>query len=135
MKTGGGALEREKERRETDVDVLENRITHMHQELAQLESQISTSLRQKHELEAEIERKKTEVIQVKQPVEVEPIYFPKNFDEVIKYLQTLSSNQLQYISQVITNIASDRVAGALRDQKARIDQQTRDMLKRSFRNF
>jgi hypothetical protein len=130
-----GALEREKELREKDIGVLENRITQMRQELAQLEKQNSTLLRQKNELEAEIERKKTEVINVKQPVAVEHIYFPSNYMEVIKYLKTLSTDQLQYISQVIVSIANDRLIGALRDQKTRIDQQTRDTLKRSFGNF
>jgi len=71
------------------------------------------------------------VIHVKQPVAVEPIYFPKNYDEVIKYLKTLSSDQLQYISKSLVSILNDRLMGALHDQKTRVEQQTRDMLKRA----
>jgi chromosome segregation ATPase len=61
-----GALDREKERREKDIGILEKRITQLQQELAQLKSQISTLLRQKNDLEAEMEQKKAEVIHIKQ---------------------------------------------------------------------
>jgi septal ring factor EnvC (AmiA/AmiB activator) len=124
-----GALEREKERREKDIGVLENRITQRRQELAQLENQISTLLEQKREVEAEIERKKIEVIHVKQPVE--PIYFPENYEEVRKYLETLRADQLRSISQLLVNIMNDRAVRAFQDAKTRIEQQTRDMLKRT----
>jgi hypothetical protein len=124
-----GALEREKERREKDIRVLENRISQMRQALAQLEKQNSILLRRKNELEAEIERKKTEVIHVKQPVE--PIYFPKNYEEVRNYLETLSSDQLQSISQLLLSIMTDRADRLLRDENTRIKQQIRDMLKRA----
>jgi len=130
-----GALERGKRRVERDINVLENRITQMRQELAQLEKQNSTLLSQKNKLETEIERKKTEVIQVKQPVSVESIYFPRNYMEVPEYLKTLSTEQLQYISRVIVDIANERAFSALRDQNARITQQTIDTLKRSLGNF
>jgi predicted RNase H-like nuclease (RuvC/YqgF family) len=130
-----GALEREKERREKDISVLENRITQGRQALAQLEKQNSTLLRQNNELEAEIERKKTEVIHVTQPVVIEHIYIPKNSGEVRKYLETLTTEQLQFISQLLVNIANDRAIRALSDAKTRIEQQTRDMLKRSSGNF
>lgn len=124
-----GALEREKERREKDIGVLENRITQRRQELAQLENQIGTLLKQKHEVEAETERKKTEVIHVKQPVE--PIYLPENYGEVRKYLETLRTDQLRSISQLLVSIMNDRAISILRAEKTRIEQQTRDMLKRS----
>ncbi|MBM4447424.1 MAG: hypothetical protein FJ023_08825 [Chloroflexi bacterium] len=126
-----GALEREKERREKDIGVLENRITQGRQELAQLEKRNSTLLRQKRELEAEIERKKTEVIQVVQPVVVERIDIPRNREELREYLETLNSDQMQFISQLLVDIANDRGIRTLSDAKTRIEQQTRDMLKRT----
>ena len=130
-----GALEREKERREKDIGVLENGITRRRQELAQLEKQNSTLLRQNNELEAEIERKKTEVIQVVQPVMVERIDIPRNREEIREYLETLRTEQLQYISQLLVDIANDRASRALSDANSRIKQQTIDILKRSSGNF
>lgn len=123
-----GALEREKERKEKDIGVLRSRIAETRQQIAQLEGQKSTLLKQKDELEAEVERKKTEVIQVKQPVE--PIYFPKNFQEVRKYLETLSSDQLHSISQQVLSIMNDRAVHVLQNAKAKMEQQARDLLKR-----
>jgi chromosome segregation ATPase len=124
-----GALDREKERREKDISVLEKRITQGRQSLAQLEKQNSALLRQKNELEAEIERKKTEVIHVKQPVE--PIYFPENYSEVRKYLETLRSDQLRSISLLLVDIMNDRAIHALQHEKARLEQQAKDILKRA----
>lgn len=124
-----GALDREKERREKDISVLEKRITQGRQALAQLEKQNSALLRQKNELEAEIERKKAEVLHVRQPVE--SIYFPKNYEEVRKYLETLSSEQLQSVSLLLVDIMDDRAIRALRDENARILQQAKDILKRA----
>ncbi|MFC2049775.1 hypothetical protein ACFLTN_01185 [Chloroflexota bacterium] len=119
-----GALEREKRDREKEIDVLQSRITQMRQELAQSEKRNSTLLRQNNKLEAEIKRKKTEVIQIVQPIVVEDIYIPRNSEKVAGYLNTLRNDQLQYITEVITRIFSDRLASALRDQKKRIEQQT-----------
>ncbi|MFC2050430.1 hypothetical protein ACFLTN_04560 [Chloroflexota bacterium] len=130
-----GALEREKRVREKDLGVLNNRITQMRQEQAQLEKRNNTLLRQNNELEAEIKRKKTEVIRIMQPIVVEHINLPRNRAELVEYLNTLSNDQLQYITQVITRIFNDRLAGALRDQKKRLEQQTKDTLKRSLGNF
>lgn len=87
-------------------------------------------LRQKNDLEAEMEQKKAEVIHIKQPVEVEHIYFPKNYQEVRKYLETLSSEQLRSISQQVLSIMNDRAIRVLHNAKTRMEQQTRDMLKR-----
>jgi chromosome segregation ATPase len=123
-----GALEREKKDREKDIISIEKKIDQMQHEQAQVENQINTLLRQKHELEAEIERKRTEVVYVKQPVE--PIYFPKNYREVRKYLETLNSDQLRSISQQVLSIMNDRAISILQNAKTRIEQQTRDILKR-----
>lgn len=126
-----GALDREKERREKDISVLENRITQMRQALAQLEKQNSTLLRRKNELEAEIERKKTEVMHFVKTVVVEEIYVPKNESEIRNYLKTLNPEQLEYISKQVLSIMEDRAIRVLQDAKARLEQQARDILKRT----
>jgi len=123
-----GALERQKSLLEEDIVVLDKIVAQKRNIIARLEKQINDLGRTKTKLEAEIEKKQAEIKYVQQPVE--PIYIPKNYDEVRKYLETLSSNQLRSLSQMIADIINDRLARAIHDKAISIRKDTQNNINR-----
>jgi uncharacterized protein YerC len=123
-----GAIERQKaraedERAEVVIDIVKKRDI-----AVQLEKKINDLRKTLTSLEAAIQRKQTEIKYVRQPVE--RIYFPENYDEVRKYLETLSQNQLLSISTMITDILNDRVVQALHDEATRMRKETEETINR-----
>ena len=123
-----GALERKKISVEQDIINLDNSIAFKHRVIDQLEQQINDLQRAKMSIEATIQRKQTEVKYVRQPVK--PIYFPQNYDEVKKYLETLSLDQLISLSQIMTNIFSDRLVRSIDADNAKLLKEVQDNINR-----
>lgn len=121
-----GALERQKTRIEKDIADLNSDIAQKRSTLTRLEKQINDLERTKTNLEAAIEKKQTEIKYVRQPVE--PIYFAQNYGDVRKNLETLSSDQLGALSQIITDILNDRAVRAIRDERSKIRKKTEDTI-------
>ena len=123
-----GALVRQKIRVEEDIVVLDKSVAQTRNTIARLKKQINDLEQVKTNLESEIEKKQAEIKYVQQPVE--PIYIPKNYGEVEKYLEMLSLDQLRSLSQMVAAIISDRLARAIHEKAARIRKDTQDNINR-----
>ena len=119
-----GALERQKTHLEKDIAVFDKNITQKKSIIARLKKQINDLGQAETNLEAEIEKKQAELKYVQQPVE--PIYLPQNYDEVRKYLETLSLDQLRSLSQMITDILNKRTVSRLRDVRRQLRKEVQD---------
>jgi len=122
------AIERLKTRVEKDLVALNDTVAQNRNIIAQQQKQINDLEQKKKNLEAEIGKKQAEIIYVQQLVE--PIYIPKNYGEVEKYLETLSLDQLRSLSQIVANIINDRLARAIHDRAVRIRKDSQDSIKR-----
>ncbi len=128
-----GALERQEARTKNNIAALGNVIAKKRDVVAELEKQINDLRKASASLEAAIKRKETEVKYVRQTVE--PIYFPQNYGEVKKNLETLSSNQLRSLTQVITDVINDQAASAIQDARSRMRKDTQNSINRTRRSL
>jgi len=127
------AIERRKTRVEKDLIALNDSVAQNRSIIAQQKKQINDLERKKTNLEAEIEKKQSDIKYVQQPVE--PIYFPQNYNEVKKYLETLSSNQRSSLSRMITDILNDRLADAIHDERSRMRKDNENTINRMRNNL
>lgn len=123
-----GALERQQTRLKEDIATLDSMFTRRRSATDQLQEQINNLRQTKANLEAAMEKKQTEIKYVKEPVE--PIYFPENYDEVRKYLETLSLNQLDSLRKMVVDIINDRLVLRLQDIRRGMRKETEDKINR-----
>lgn len=127
-----GALVRQRNRLEKNLDDLDNSIVQRRSNIAGLEKQLNDLQRTKISLEAAIERKRNEIKQVQQPVEL--IYFPQNYGEVERYLETLSLDQLRSLVPMILDIINDRVAHEIHDFRHEFQKEAVKQVRKSLRS-